>query len=113
MCGTVFNRPEYTSRFSKNVFCSAVCSQNFNKKNKTSTRVHRKHISRYVRFAVFDRDGFRCVFCGNGPKNDSGVILEIDHKVPVCEGGSDEPGNLQTACKDCNAGKAHFKVRVA
>lgn len=34
------------------------------------------------------------------------MTLTVDHVLPTALGGSDEPGNLVTACKDCNAGKA-------
>lgn len=54
------------------------------------------------RFFVLKRDGFTCKMCGaNGP----GVKLEVDHIVPVAEGGSDSLDNLQTLCFECNRGK--------
>lgn len=54
------------------------------------------------RFFVLKRDGFTCKICGaNGP----GVKLEVDHIVPVAEGGSDSLDNLQTLCFECNRGK--------
>lgn len=56
-----------------------------------------------VRFEVFKRDGFQCRYCG---KKSPEVVLEVDHVVPVCEGGGDDEMNLVTACWDCNRGKA-------
>lgn len=50
--------------------------------------------------AVFSRDGERCVYCGSAEK------LCLDHMIPVLLGGDDDPGNLATACKRCNSGKA-------
>jgi 5-methylcytosine-specific restriction endonuclease McrA len=35
----------------------------------------------------------------------SAIELEVDHKVPVAQGGSDALDNLQTLCVDCNRGK--------
>jgi hypothetical protein len=32
-------------------------------------------------------------------------VLEIDHVVPLCGGGSDDPINLVTSCWECNRGK--------
>lgn len=59
-----------------------------------------------VRFEVFKRDGFTCVYCGRN-RDKHGVVLEVDHVVPLAEGGSDDDmANLATACWDCNHGKA-------
>ena len=63
----------------------------------------RKPLSRRVRFEVFKRDGFRCSYCGQHPPD---VLLEVDHIIPVCEGGEDVEDNLTTACFACNRGKA-------
>lgn len=62
----------------------------------------RKTIGKKTRFEVLKRDGFRCVYCGRSAPD---VRLEIDHIVPVVEGGGNEPSNLVTACEDCNSGK--------
>jgi hypothetical protein len=56
-----------------------------------------------TRFEVFKRDEFRCRYCG---RQSPEVVLEVDHIVPVCDGGSDDPINLATSCWDCNHGKA-------
>jgi len=56
-----------------------------------------------TRFEVFKRDDFTCQYCG---KKSPDVVLEADHIVPVCEGGSDDVINLRTSCWDCNRGKA-------
>lgn len=56
-----------------------------------------------TRFEVFKRDEFTCRYCGQRSPE---VILEVDHIVPECEGGSDDPINLTTSCWDCNRGKA-------
>lgn len=57
-----------------------------------------------LRFDVFNRDGFRCRYCGRGPEQ--GVFLEVDHVVPRSAGGPDTMANLVTACWDCNRGKS-------
>ena len=54
------------------------------------------------RFAVFKRDGFKCVYCGRGAGD---VLLHVDHKVSRNDGGGDEIDNLGTACSLCNNGK--------
>jgi hypothetical protein len=62
-----------------------------------------RSISKKVRFDVFKRDGFTCVYCGAHPSET--IVLEVDHIHPVAEGGSDDPDNLVTACFACNRGK--------
>lgn len=63
----------------------------------------RRPIDVKLRFSVFRRDGFRCVYCGATP-GEAG--LHADHVTPVAAGGKNEIGNLVTACRDCNLGKS-------
>lgn len=63
----------------------------------------RAPLSKSLRFEIFRRDGFTCRYCGRRPPE---VVLEIDHVVPVAEGGTNEHLNLVTSCVDCNRGKA-------
>lgn len=68
-------------------------------------RVHRSAaVAVGIRFDVFNRDGFRCRYCGRGPAQ--GVYLEADHVIPRSAGGPDTLDNLVTACWDCNRGKS-------
>lgn len=60
-------------------------------------------VSKRVRYEVLRRDGHTCRYCGSAAPD---VPLTVDHVIPVALGGSDDPGNLVTACKDCNAGKS-------
>ncbi len=59
-------------------------------------------VTKRVRFEVLRRDNHTCQYCGAKAPD---VVLHIDHVMPVSLGGDDKPGNLVTACKDCNAGK--------
>src|SRR5687767_2294379 len=70
----------------------------------------RRPLSKRLRFEVFKRDLFTCQYCGSAPPS---VVLEVDHIQPVIEGGTDEEGNLVTACFDCNRGKAARLLTVA
>lgn len=45
------------------------------------------------------RDQFTCRDCGYIFTEDK---LQVDHIVPVAEGGSDEDENCQTLCLDCH-----------
>lgn len=60
-------------------------------------------VSNRLRFETFRRDGFACRYCGEGAPE---AVLTIDHVVPRCLGGSDDPTNLVTACQVCNSGKS-------
>lgn len=71
-------------------------------KSNSSPNFQRKEISIRRRFLVFKRDQFACVLCG---RSGIGVKLEVDHKVPVSKGGSNNLDNLQTLCYECNRGK--------
>lgn len=62
----------------------------------------RTALPKKIRFEVFKRDSFTCQYCGRSAPN---VILEVDHIVPVAEGGTNEVINLITSCRDCNRGK--------
>lgn len=63
-----------------------------------------------VRFDVFKRDQFACVYCGRTPPD---VTLEADHLIPRAEGGTDDLDNLVTACWDCNRGKGAVPLSTA
>lgn len=62
----------------------------------------RKAISKKVRFDIFKRDGFKCMYCGAHPPS---VLLHVDHIKPVADGGGNEDDNLVTSCEPCNLGK--------
>ncbi len=54
-------------------------------------------ISRSLQAEVFQRDGYRCRYCGStdGP-------FELDHVYPEVKGGQTTADNLAVACKSCN-----------
>jgi len=64
------------------------------------TSRRRSTVSVRRRFQVFKRDNYECRICHR-----TEVPLELDHKIPVCQGGNNQPNNLQTLCWDCNRGK--------
>lgn len=65
-------------------------------------------VTKRARYEVFRRDGHRCTYCGTSAED--GANLTIDHVTPVSLGGTDDPANLVTACRDCNAGKSSVPV---
>lgn len=66
---------------------------------------HRK-LPKEFRLSILERDEFKCVRCGCGGR-DSKWILEIDHILPVSQGGSDDPENLRTLCVFCHDVRHH------
>lgn len=63
-------------------------------------RVERGKVSNRMRFAIYQRDHYRCQKCGR-QTND----LEVDHIVPIAKGGKSTYDNLQTLCHRCNSAK--------
>ncbi len=63
-------------------------------------RVERGKVTNKMRFAIYQRDGYRCRICGR-KTND----LEIDHIYPIAKGGKTTMDNLQTLCHRCNVRK--------
>jgi 5-methylcytosine-specific restriction endonuclease McrA len=45
-----------------------------------------------------------CVYCGS-------VADTIDHRIPLCRGGTNFPANLVAACRSCNSRKRHRTER--
>ena len=59
----------------------------------------RQPLPKWLRTAVMERDGHRCVKC------DAAGPLAIDHIFPWSRGGEDTLDNLQVLCKPCNSKK--------
>ena len=51
----------------------------------------------------------RCFYCFveivADPSN-----YQIDHKQPIYKGGTNDPGNLCVACRECNQFKSYYKM---
>lgn len=62
-----------------------------------------ERLPRRLRFEILRRDNHTCRYCGASAPD---VKLTVDHVVPVALGGTHDPANLVTACRDCNAGKS-------
>lgn len=60
-------------------------------------------VSKRLRYEILRRDNHTCRYCGATAPS---VELAVDHVTPTTLGGSDDPGNLVTACRDCNSGKS-------
>lgn len=56
------------------------------------------------RYLIFERDKFRCIYCGRTTYAHD-IVLHVDHIIPVVRGGKDTADNLVTSCEDCNVSK--------
>ena len=59
----------------------------------------------YSRKVTIERDDFTCQNCGSVGGPEGNAELHVDHITPQSEGGSDDPENLQTLCRDCHMTK--------
>jgi ATP adenylyltransferase len=65
-------------------------------------RINRNAIPGTIRYEVFKRAKCRCELCGiSGDER----ALEVDHILPVNQGGEDSINNYQALCYVCNATK--------
>ena len=70
------------------------------KENKNGGRTN---LPKSLRHKILKRDRYTCQACGARAPD---VELEVDHKVPISKGGTDDELNLITLCRDCNRGKS-------
>lgn len=65
-------------------------------------KIKRSTIQPRVRMQALIHSGHRCIYCGVTSLEEK---LQVDHVIPVYEGGTDDIGNLVVACRACNIGK--------
>lgn len=59
---------------------------------------------------LLEESNGRCKVCGTPLTVET---MRVDHKVPVSEGGSPHPLNLQALCELCNSGKSDYFEETA
>ena len=59
----------------------------------------RRALKPYLRLRTLEKARYRCQHCRNAGR------LEVDHILPVSEGGTDESFNLQALCPQCHLAK--------
>ena len=64
------------------------------------TAILRSQLTQAKRFEILKRDNYTCHYCHR-----TGVVLEVEHVVALCNGGTNDDDNLVAACHDCNQGK--------
>lgn len=58
-----------------------------------------------LRQHIKERDNYTCKYCENSVFKEPNLLLEIDHIIPVAQGGITVENNLQTLCWKCNRQK--------
>lgn len=77
----------------------------------------RRRVSPAQKDAVLRRDGYKCQICGISreyldekiPGLGDYLRLEVDHIIPIAQGGKSDESNLQCLCWRCNAAKGSTK----
>lgn len=62
-----------------------------------------------VRFRIFNRDSFRCVYCGKSSIEDNSE-LHIEHVLPRYTHENNSLSNIVTSCEMCNLSKSWLKL---
>jgi hypothetical protein len=71
-----------------------------------------RSVSGTVRRRIYERNGFTCRVCGAEAGEESGCEpgkkcrLQIDHVLPISQGGTDDDHNLRAVCVYYNKDKA-------
>ena len=104
-CGKEFFKKRSCRNWPKIKYCSPECLHdfwnNYKKENLTSYYT--------LRFNVFKRDNFKCIYCGRSSIEDE-AKLELEHLIPLRGKKQDwdiiKENELTTSCHECNIGKS-------
>lgn len=113
-CGTPFT-PIRPAGYGA-IYCSAKCrTRETNGRRRANAGSGGKRyrgdrvVGRVRRYAIYERDRWRCQLCGRKVNPDIQVphprAATLDHIVPVSRGGSHDEANLQLAHFGCNSKK--------
>lgn len=64
-------------------------------------------MTKKLRKDIIKRDDSTCQNCGASTREQSLLLLEVDHIIPVSKGGTSTEDNLQTLCWKCNRSKSN------
>lgn len=59
-----------------------------------------------IKRRILERDNYRCQHCGRVGGN-----LQVDHIIPLEQGGSNDDINLQVLCSECHQQKTTEELR--
>lgn len=114
---------EFTPSHGAQRLCSEVCRKEYRKRHRPKGGRKDRHRARRAgveyqwinRTKLYERDGWRCQVCGvKTPKRLRGKLVdrapELDHRIPLAQGGTHTWENVQLACRKCNAEKGADRV---
>lgn len=76
-------------------------------KYKKSAIAQRSLMTNLLRTSIKERDNYTCQMCGASTMDQSLLLLEVDHILPISKGGLSTTDNLQTLCWKCNRTKSN------
>lgn len=77
-----------------------------------SAKAQRALMTNSLRTKIKERDHYMCKICSTSTAEQSLLLLEIDHIIPVSKGGLSTPENLQTLCWKCNRSKSDKIINI-
>lgn len=96
------------------LFCSEKCSRKVARADDKTNRRSRKlnaFVKRVYKIKIYERDEWMCKLCGEpvDPRIEYPNLLSasLDHIVPLANGGTHEPNNVQLAHFICNSRKGN------
>lgn len=78
-----------------------------------SAKAQRALMTNALRNKIKERDHHTCQICSASIEDQSLLLLEVDHIIPVSKGGLSTPDNLQTLCWKCNRSKSDKIIEPA
>jgi hypothetical protein len=87
--------------FLEDIVDGSIIPISYEKKENKNNRIN---LPKNLRHKILKRDRYTCQSCGARAPD---VELEVDHRIPVSKGGTDDESNLVTLCFDCNRGKGN------
>jgi hypothetical protein len=95
--------------FEKRYFNERYCSKKCHEEHVLVKKENMVNVEK-ARYKIFERDEFRCVYCGKSSIEDN-ISLCIDHVEPYSVKMNSNVYNLVTACYQCNFGKGPYSMR--
>jgi len=102
-----------------NIFCSSSC-QKADGRARRRARKRDAYVADVWRSRIFERDGWRCQLCGKATQRNAVAphpkAPVLDHIIPLAQGGTHEPANVQCSHFLCNClksdGAANDQLRL-
>ena len=98
-------------------YCSISCRINYRKEYMQNYNLLHPNIQK-IRFWIFTRDNFRCMYCGLSSIEDN-IKLEVDHIIPKSKNNKtlqqlfqENKSLLVTCCQNCNLGKNKTELPI-